>query len=456
MSDQGARIYDVGYRSYDGPRSAPIWALATIWRHTLQRVLGLHRSFRHKVLPGIALVIAFVPALIFVGIAAFLPVEPGHDEILPSYGEYASLITLALALFASMVAPEALCTDRRTGMLDLYLAGPLDVTRYLAAKWATVAERDARDDRRPAALPAARPYGIENKGPSAPGTPLLLLQILVAGIGVALFYTAVAMARLEPDDAARGRGRGDRPAPARALDRGRRRDREQRRPGRARASRSARGRARVRLAGLRRHPRNGLRRHPPIADVSTGLVVAGLVGWIVLGAACVLGQLPPAGEAAMSATAPRRGADRGPRRLEVVRERRRRLRRQLRHRPRDHGAARPERRRQVDDAPDALRAGQAVEGNGAAARQRSPLQHRRHPPARPRPAAGGRVRAPHRARVRAPVGHAARPSPIPTAPPGQRSRPSSSTPTTSGGCRPTRRACASGSSSRRRSSTTRG
>ena len=100
MSDQGARIYDVGYRAYDGPRSAPIWALVTIWRHTLQRVLGLHRSFRHKVLPGIALVIAFVPALIFVGIAAFLPVDPSHDDILPSYGEYTGLITMALALFA--------------------------------------------------------------------------------------------------------------------------------------------------------------------------------------------------------------------------------------------------------------------------------------------------------------------------------------------------------------------
>ena len=139
MTEQGARIYGVGYRAYDGPRSSPIWALVTIWRHTIQRVLGLHRSFRHKVLPGIALVIAFVPALIFVGIAAFLTVDPIKDEILPSYGEYTSFITMALALFAALVAPEALCTDRRTGMLDLYLAGPLDVKRYLAAKWAAVA-----------------------------------------------------------------------------------------------------------------------------------------------------------------------------------------------------------------------------------------------------------------------------------------------------------------------------
>ena len=79
--EQGARIFDVGYRPYDGPRSAPVWALVTVWRHTVQRVLGLHRSFRHKVLPAIALLIAFLPALVFVGITAFLPADPdpGRD-----------------------------------------------------------------------------------------------------------------------------------------------------------------------------------------------------------------------------------------------------------------------------------------------------------------------------------------------------------------------------------------
>ena len=297
-------------------------------------------------------------------------------------------------------------------------------------------------------------YGIEGKGPSATGTPLLLLKILIAGVGVALFYTAIAMAvsslttrravaavaivllLLVPSIVAA------------------RRDREQRRPRRARAARSARRGARVRLAGLRRHPRHRRR-----ATDHQGLDRARRRGARRLDRArCrrVPGSATAAGEAPMSESTTRRCADRGPRRLEVVRERRRRLRRQLRHRPRDHGAARPERRRQVDDAPDALRAGKALEGNGAAPRQRSALQHRASR------ASSGSCRS--RKGCSSPSPHsrscACRPAstafPIPTARPGRRSRPSSSTRTTSVGCRPTRRACASGSSSPRRSSTTRG
>ena len=65
MSELGSRRPHLRRRlpAYDGPRKPPAWALVTVWRHTVQRVLGLRRSFRHKVLPGIALVIAFVPAL---------------------------------------------------------------------------------------------------------------------------------------------------------------------------------------------------------------------------------------------------------------------------------------------------------------------------------------------------------------------------------------------------------
>ena len=39
MNGTSARIYDVGYRSYDGPRRRPRWAILTVALHAVQRVL---------------------------------------------------------------------------------------------------------------------------------------------------------------------------------------------------------------------------------------------------------------------------------------------------------------------------------------------------------------------------------------------------------------------------------
>ena len=61
-------------------------------------------------------------------------------------------------------------------------------------------------------------------------------------------------------------------------------------------------------------------------------------------------------------------------RLEVVRRRRGRLRRQLRRRPRRHRAARPERRREVHGAPTARRPRPAVAGAGPGARRATPAR----------------------------------------------------------------------------------
>jgi len=94
-----ARLFDLGYRSYDGARERPERPILTLAEFTARRVLGLGRGGRHKVLPAITLVIAFLPALFSVVFTVFTDDILVDDLI--TYGEYTFFIGSALALFAA-------------------------------------------------------------------------------------------------------------------------------------------------------------------------------------------------------------------------------------------------------------------------------------------------------------------------------------------------------------------
>lgn len=191
--DGSAAIYEQGYRNYEGERSGVPGAIRSLVFHSMRAVLGLGRSFRHKIMPIAVVLMAFTPAAVFLGVAALLPSE-FEGEILPTYAGYYGFITAALFLFASFVAPELLCGDQRTGMLGVYLASPLDRRTYLLGKSIAVFAILALVTIGPPLLLLIG-LSLVDAGPDGWIDGLrLAYRIILSGSVMSMFFAAISMA----------------------------------------------------------------------------------------------------------------------------------------------------------------------------------------------------------------------------------------------------------------------
>ncbi len=193
MNDE-ATILDRGYRTYEGARSGVSGAIRSVAWHSMRSVLGLGRPARHKIFPVISVLIAYLPALVFVGIAALFPVDLVSEGALPSYADYVGFVGLAIVLFCGLVAPEILVRDRRDGMLGLYLSTPLRRDTYLIAKGAAVMVTLSMVTLGPPLLLLIA-YTFEGSGPGGVGDWLVLFSRIVAsGVAISAVFAAVSLA----------------------------------------------------------------------------------------------------------------------------------------------------------------------------------------------------------------------------------------------------------------------
>jgi len=159
--------------------------------HVFQRLLGVRRPFRYKIVPLLLALTCFLFPLGLIAMAAFLP--GGASFVTFSYPQLFDVISLPIFIFIAITAPVALIADRKQKSLSLYLASPLSRNTYLLAHAAAIAAVLALVTVGPLLLYFISQV-IQGTGPDGlSGFASELWRILVAGGGVALISAAIAL-----------------------------------------------------------------------------------------------------------------------------------------------------------------------------------------------------------------------------------------------------------------------
>lgn len=97
----GARIHDLGYRGYDGPRLGEGGVARSLFVQGLRHAYGLGRSRRAKWLPVGILLVSLLPALVMVSVVAMTTIST-----LPvDYARYPTMLQMVTSIFVAAQAP---------------------------------------------------------------------------------------------------------------------------------------------------------------------------------------------------------------------------------------------------------------------------------------------------------------------------------------------------------------
>lgn len=131
MADQrpAGTIYDLGYQRYTGDRRGRGYVFRTLVGHSFLVAFGRGRGEKAHLIPFLALVLCFLPAIVQVGIAS----AAGRPEMI-NYAQQLELSAFFIALFIAAQGPELIVADRETGTRSLYLSRSLHTADYALAK----------------------------------------------------------------------------------------------------------------------------------------------------------------------------------------------------------------------------------------------------------------------------------------------------------------------------------
>ena len=195
--DATGRVYDLGYRRYEGPREGRRRAVLCVYENGLRIALGLGRGGRAKIVPWLLVSASLIPAVVLALVAgAVNRAAPGFDPTsdLPSYSGYYAIASIILLIFSAVIGPELLCPDRREGTINLYLVRPLSPTDYLVARWSALVTVIVAAAWLPQiALLAGLVLGAADPGSYLGDHWLDIPRFLVAGAAIAVYYASLAL-----------------------------------------------------------------------------------------------------------------------------------------------------------------------------------------------------------------------------------------------------------------------